>query len=100
MSKYIFYIIFIIIFFQKYSLVFSLDGPKNLFINDLKPSYDDTLEVELNDRLSVHYEGWIFDKNSDAMIIVKQKAPNLIVVKKNHLEINPQFLVLKLAKGF
>ena len=42
--------------------LFSIEPPKTLIIKDLKKS-DFNLEVEINDNLSLHYDGWLFDKN-------------------------------------
>jgi len=61
MIKSLSYIVFLILsFFLKITLL--AEPPKNLIINDLKIN-DVNLKVELNDRLFVHYEGWIYDKS-------------------------------------
>ena len=61
MIKFLLYtIILLVSFFLKNILL--AEAPKNLIINDLKIS-DVNLEVELNDKLFVHYEGWVYDKS-------------------------------------
>ena len=62
MIKYFYYINTFIIFLIKFSLLYAIEAPKNLFINDIETS-NLNLEVELNDILHVYYEGWVFDKS-------------------------------------
>ena len=59
--KFLLYSVISLLFFFLKSILIA-ETPKNLIINDLKIN-DSNLEVELNDRLFVHYEGWIYDKS-------------------------------------
>ena len=58
----IFIINLFFIFFLQNSFLKSIEPPKTLIIKDLKKS-ETNLEVEINNRLFLHYDGWIFDEN-------------------------------------
>ncbi len=64
MIKFCFYIISFTLFINK-NLLFSIDPPKTLIIKDLLNS-DSNITVELNDKIQLHYDGWLFDKSVDA----------------------------------
>ena len=57
-------IISLIFFFINLNCLFSIEIPKVLIINDLKTT-DLSLEVEIYDKLFVHYEGWIYNKDAE-----------------------------------
>ena len=63
MIKFIFYIISVTLFINK-NLLFSIEPPKKLIIKDLLKS-ESSLIVEINDRIALHYQGWLFDKSID-----------------------------------
>ncbi len=98
MIKYFYYINTFIIFFIKFSLLYAIEAPKNLFINDIETS-NLNLEVELNDRLTVHYEGWVFDKSINTDDYCSAKGNKFDSSKKKPFRPNPIIFNFKIGKG-
>lgn len=98
MIKYFFYIITFFIFLIKYSLLYAIEAPKNLFINDIEIS-NLNLEVELNDRLHVHYEGWVFDKSIDTDDYCSAKGNKFDSSKNKPFRDKPIALQFVIGKG-
>ena len=57
------------------------------------------MEVDINDNLSVHYNGWLFDKSVDTENYCDAKVKSLIVQWKSPLELNLQLFKFKIGKG-
>ena len=58
------YFCLLLAFFTK-NLLIALEPPKTLVIKDLIDTKNE-LEVEFNDILILHYEGWLFDEKIDS----------------------------------
>ncbi len=78
--------------------LFSIEPPKTLIIKDLKES-DFNLEVEINDNLSLHYDGWLFDKNVKTENYCDAKGKKFDSTKEKPFRPNPTLFQFKIGKG-
>ena len=94
----IFFINLFLIFFLTKSFLYSIEPPKTLIIIDLKKS-ESTLEVEINDNLSVHYDGWLFDKNIDTKNYCDAKGKKFDSSIEKPFRPEPTLFNFKIGKG-
>ena len=94
----IFFINLFLIFFLTKNFLYSIEPPKTLIIIDLEKS-ESNLEVEINDNLSVHYNGWLFDKsvNTENYCDAKGKKFDSSIEKPFRPE--PTLFKFKIGKG-
>ena len=98
MIKYFFNIFTFIILLVKFSLLYAIEPPKNLFINDLVTS-NLNLEVALNDNLFLHYEGWVFDKNINTNDYCSAKGNKFDSSKEKPFRRDPTVFNFRIGKG-
>ena len=78
--------------------LFSIEPPKTLIIKDLKES-EINLEVEINDNLSLHYDGWLFDKNVKTENYCDAKGKKFDSTLEKPFRPNPTLFNFKIGKG-
>ena len=78
--------------------LFSIEPPKTLIIKDLKKS-EVNLEVEINDNLSLHYDGWLFDKNVKTENYCDAKGKKFDSTVEKPFRPAPTLFNFKIGKG-
>ena len=78
--------------------LFSIEPPKTLIIKDLKES-EVNLEVEINDNLSLHYNGWLFDKNVKTENYCDAKGKKFDSTVEKPFRPTPTLFNFKIGKG-
>ena len=78
--------------------LFSIEPPKTLIIKDLKES-EVNLEVEVNDNLSLHYDGWLFDKNVKTENFCDAKGKKFDSTVEKPFRPTPTLFNFKIGKG-
>ena len=97
MIKFFFYIISFTLFINK-NLLFSIDPPKKLIIKDLLNS-DSNIAVELNDKIQLHYDGWLFDKSVDSENYCDAKGKKFDSTKEKPFRLEPTPFIFRIGKG-
>ena len=98
MIKNLLKIIIFIFLIIEFNLLYSLEAPKNLVINDIIKS-EKTIEVDINDELLVHYDGWLFDKNIKTEEYCKAKGKKFDSTKEKPFRPVPTTFNFKIGKG-
>ena len=93
MIKLLFINLFLIFFLTK-NFLYSIEPPKTLIIIDLEKS-ESNLEVEINDNLSVHYNGWLFDDSVNTNNYCDAKGKKFDSSMEKPFRIEPHYLNLK-----
>lgn len=94
----LFYINLFLIFFLTKNFLYSIEPPKNLIILDLEKS-EINLEVEINDKLSVHYDGWLFDESVDTENYCDAKGKKFDSSTETPYRVEPLLFDFKIGKG-
>ena len=94
----IFFINLFLIFFLTKSFLYSIEPPKTLVIVDLEKS-ESNLEVEINDSLFVHYNGWLFDESVDTDNYCDAKGNKFDSSIEKPFRNEPQLFKFKIGKG-
>ena len=87
-----------LIFFLLKSYLYSIESPKILIISDLQVSEND-LETEINDNLSLHYDGWLFDKNVKTENYCDAKGKKFDSTTEKPFRSTPTLFNFKIGKG-
>ena len=80
------------------SYLFSIEPPKTLIIKDLKES-EINLKVESYDNLSLHYDGWLFDKNVKTGNYCDAKGKKFDSTREKPFRATPTLFKFKIGKG-
>ena len=80
------------------TLIFAIDTPKGLIIKDLEKS-EANIEVAYDDRIWVHYTGWVFDKNIDTKNYCEAKGEKFDSTKEKPFRENPGVFSFTIGKG-
>ena len=97
MIKLLFINLFLIFFLTK-NFLYSIEPPKTLIIIDLEKS-DSNLEVEINDNLSVHYNGWLFDDSVNTNNYCDAKGEKFDSSMEKPFRNQPLLFKFKIGKG-
>ena len=87
-----------LMFFLLKGYLYSIEPPKTLIISDLQVSEID-LEVEINDSLSLHYDGWLFDKNVKTENYCDAKGKKFDSSSDKQFRPSPNLFKFKIGKG-
>ncbi len=80
------------------SILFSIEAPKILIIKDLFIS-NSNVQVEFNDKLSLHYDGWLFDENIDTTNYCDAKGKKFDSSREKPFRANPTPFNFQIGKG-
>ena len=87
-----------LMFFLLKGYLYSIEPPKILIISDLQLSEID-LEVETNDNLSLHYDGWLFDQNVKTENYCDAKGKKFDSTSEKPFRPTPTLFNFKIGKG-
>ena len=92
------YILSFIVFLLNLKFLYAIEAPKVLIISDLKTT-DLNLEVELNDTLFVHYDGWLYEKNADTNDHCSAKGKKFDSSREKPFRNTPSIFNFVIGKG-
>ena len=87
-----------LIFFLTKNFLYSIEPPKTLIIVDLEIS-ESNLQVEIDDSLSVHYNGWLFDNSVNTNNYCDAKGSKFDSSMDKPFRNQPQLFKFKIGKG-